>query len=714
MPMRKFYHSLWRIALCAMLSGLTTCSDDDENLHGQTQWKEYKVAVILPYADRMQEHWLRLAQWACATLEEAQADKELGVRLSLEWYDESTVDISQCVEALSGREDVAALIGPFYSANADIAAKLLATKQLPILTSASASDLVRKYADTPKHKSNLWALCETDITQCEVMLSKALMYGAKRVSLIAQPSIYGQTFIDWFAFQACEMGLEVGSVVEYDSEGLENDMEKLLQDKADMALCVPSLPTDAVRMAQVYSACKDPDKPRLLFSDVAHSAKFLNADSDLTEGMEGITIAADPESGFKVAYEVRFGTEPTNGESQILDAFLLTGIAAYYKETKGTESLNDALREVVTGRGDDNLPLWTSTGMSLIMTFLDLGASPNIRGASGSLDFDAKVFTNVLYTTYVWWKIYEGKFITLDYNTGDGSKRTDASLAGWNWKNQQIQEVEDEGSFVYPEREGNYALVVAGSVSWANYRHQADALCIYQLLKDAGYDDDHIVLILADDIARNAKNPEQGVIRVRPDGDNVYAGAQIDYRLEDLEPDDIAEILCGRKSERLTQVINATDRDNVLVFWSGHGNQGSLSWGKYDGFYVRQMEQLMKQLNEGETRRYRKMLWLVEACHAGSIAEGGEGYPGVLYMTASSAYESSKADIYNPTLHVYMSNRFTATLEDELTNDITVSLRDLYYKLFRNTVGSHVTIYNQKNFDNLFRCTLEEFTVPVK
>lgn len=712
--MKKFYHSLCQITLCAMLFALAACSDDDESMRGQTQWKEYKIAVMLPYADGMQERWQRLAEWACATLEEAQAGKEIGVKLSLEWYDESTVDIGQCAETLAAREDIAALIGPFYSADADIAARQLATKQLPLLTAASASELVRKYADTPKRKSNLWALTETDITQCEVMLSKALMYGAKRVSLIARPDIYGQTFIDWFAFQACEMGLEVGSVVEYDPDWLENDMEKLLRDKTDMILCVPSSPDDATTMAQVYRNYQDTGKPRLLFSDVARNAKFLDAGNNLTEGMEGISIAADPESGFKVAYEVRFGEEPTTCEAQMLDAFLLTGIAAYYKEIRGTESLNDALREVVAGHDDDTSPVWTPTALNLVLTYLDLGASPNVRGASGSLDFDAKVFTNVLYTTYAWWEIYEGKFITLDYNTSDGSKRTDASLAGWNWKKQQMQEVEDEGSFVYPERKGNYALVVAGSMGWANYRHQADALCIYQLLKDAGYDDDHIVLVLADDIARNDKNPEQGVVRVRPDGDNVYAGAQIDYRLGDLEPDDIVEILCGKKSGRLPQVIDATERDNILVFWSGHGSQGSLSWGEYDGFYVRHMRQLMKQLNEGNSRRYRKMLWLVEACYAGSIAEGGDGYPGVLYMTASSAYENSKADIYSPTLHTYMSNRFTATLEDELADNITVSLRDLYYKLFRNTVGSHVTIYNQKNFDNLFRCTLEEFTTPVK
>ena len=43
-------------------------------------------------------------------------------------------------------------------------------------------------------------LTETDIAQCEVLLSKAMTYGAKRVALLAKEDVYGQTFIDWFAF----------------------------------------------------------------------------------------------------------------------------------------------------------------------------------------------------------------------------------------------------------------------------------------------------------------------------------------------------------------------------------------------------------------------------------------------------------------------------------------------------------------------------------
>lgn len=276
-----------------------------------------------------------------------------------------------------------------------------------------------------------------------------------------------------------------------------------------------------------------------------------------------------------------------------------------------------------------------------------------------------------------------------------------------------MQEISNQGTFNYPARRENYALVIAASNAWANYRHQADALNMYQILKASGYDDDHIILILEDDIANNRLNPQYGVVKVRMDGENLYQGIELDYKLADLFPQDIVSILSGQRSERLPRVIRATENDNVLVFWSGHGTPGGFVWRDNRGEFTRwDMKTMMEQMNEGG-KKYRKMLWLVETCYAGSVAKGAEGYPGVLLITASNENESSKADMYNSELSVFMSNRFTATLEDELTQDATLSLRDLYYKLFRNTVGSHVTVYNQHNFDNLFNCTMEEFTIPL-
>ena len=52
-------------------------------------------------------------------------------------------------------------------------------------------------------------MTETDITQCEVLLSKVINYEGKSVALLVKENDnYGQTFIDWFAFQARELGLE--------------------------------------------------------------------------------------------------------------------------------------------------------------------------------------------------------------------------------------------------------------------------------------------------------------------------------------------------------------------------------------------------------------------------------------------------------------------------------------------------------------------------
>lgn len=706
-------HRLLRLIVAALsVLVLWGCAEEDAPKADSTEWVECRVAVILPASDAGQTRWQRLTDWASGTLEKAQSGSPRGVRLVYEWYDENTVDIARCAETLAGRDDIAAVVGPFYSSHVNEAAEKLLDCGKPLFTAASSAELVRRYAESPTNKSHLWALVETDITQCEVMLSKALMYGYTNVALIAQPDIYGQTFIDWFAFQAREMGLHFSAVVQYSPERLESDMAMALESGPEMLLCVPSSVGDAQRMAEAYRKSPGVGQTRLMFADVARDPLFP---SNATEGLEGISIAADPESGFQQAYMARFGEEPSNCDAQLLDAFLLIGMGAAYRLWSEPEiTLNDALRAIVNYDGEQLLTVWNPTAMQSAMEMLRLGQIPGIRGASGSLDFDAKVYTNVLHTTYSWWEVYDGEFITLDYNTSDGSKRTEGNLAGWNWKNSQMQEIADGNDIDYGERADNYALIVAASSEWTNYRHQADALTVYRLLRRAGMEDDHIVLVMADDIAQNPQNPERGTVRVRPGGENVREGALIDYSLDELEPEHIIDILCGNRSELLPHVITATERDNVLVFWSGHGYYREFIWDEIDSFGRHDMADLMERLNpEGKERRYRRMLWLVETCYAGSVAEACEGYPGVLCITASNSAETSKADIFNTDLGVYMTNRFTSTLEDEMTNDIGVSMRDLYYRLFRNTVGSHVTVYNQEYFGNLYGCHLSEFTIPL-
>jgi len=188
----------------------------------------------------------------------------------------------------------------------------------------------------------------------------------------------------------------------------------------------------------------------------------------------------------------------------------------------------------------------------------------------------------------------------------------------------------------------------------------------------------------------------------------VYKDVQIDYHTSDISPADIKSILCGERDSRLTQVIGADEDDNVFIFWSGHGSKGQLQWlDERTGF--------TRELAEGtfsamyEKKCYRKVLCMVETCYSGSVFTAIEGLPGMLAFTAANANESSKADVYNCDLDVWMSNRFTMTFQDCVAKNPRISLRDLYYKLFVNTVGSHVVLFNANNYGNIYKNDIGEF-----
>lgn len=686
---------------------LCGCSDEDPAPQpDERSWTEKTVAVVLPMHNGLDAHWTRCLGMFAGNFEQAFRNQDTGVRLKFEYYDEASADMERLAGELAFRDDVYAVIGGLYSSNASILASQLTRTGKTFFTLATSEELVRAFAST----GYLWALTETDITQCEVLLSKVVNYGGKSVALIAKDNdIYGKTFLDWFAFQAKELGLENRGTFAYDASTLDNVAREALQSGADYLLCVPSEIDEIAPMLRTYAIRPRTEgaAPRLLFSDTAYGTDVLTTYGQDAEGIEGVAFGADPESGFDVSYRTFFSISPTTGEAQLYDAAMLVGYAAWYQQFHPEASLQQALRTIVSDE-ELNMGSWTGEDMGLVIDALARGDAPYVRGASGQLRFDSKIFTNVLATTYYNYKVYDGQYIILDYNTSDGGNRTDATLAGWNWKASQMQDFEDTGSISYPEHTGNWALLVATSSQWSNYRHQADVLAIYQQLRQAGYTDDHIILIAEDDIALNPSNTEPGVIRVTPGGADVYNGAVIDYRLSDLSPTDFLSILSGQKSERLHAVVESTGNDNVFVFWSGHGVPGALSWNNDEfGMTADLLSAAFSLMHRN--RSYRKLLMMVETCFSGSVLQQCEGVPGMLFITAANSDETSKADVFSSELHVWMSNRFTSTFIEQITDDKAISMRDLYYRLFINTVGSHVMVYNAANYGSLYSSGMAEF-----
>ena len=387
----------------------------------------------------------------------------------------------------------------------------------------------------------------------------------------------------------------------------------------------------------------------------------------------------------------------------------MLGYALFLQHKADTISLNKAIKIIVDGRDEyDYSP--TAEGMGNYISALAAGKHPDLRGVSGTLEFDKTVYTNVLSSTYYSYMVYGGKYIILDYISNSSAAHTSSSMANWNWKSTHAQEFEDKdySGLIYPPQRSKWALLVAPASGWDNYRHQADVFCMYQLLKKNGYTDDHIVLIAEDDITNHANNPQKGYVAVSIGGENVRKDVVIDYHPSDLNPEDIKSILCGERSDKLKHVIEADYTDNVFVFWSGHGSPGQFEWLDRKNGFTRDMAKAAFKA-ASEKKCYRKMMCLIEACYAGSVMDAVNGLPGILAITASGANETSKADVRNNDLHTWMSNRFTLTFMDCIKENPKMGMRDLYYKLFTNTVGSHVTLFNADYYGSLYKNNIGEF-----
>lgn len=650
-------------------------------------WQVRKVAMVLPMGYGLQAHWQNTVEMASGGIQDVQKKNILNlpgqpqpqlVKMEFEWYDEDKEDMTDLAEKLAQREDIVAVIGGEYSASAAALAAPLCKAGKPFFTLATTDELIRGYSST----GSLWAMVESDITQCEILLSRALYYGARNVSLIANgESLYGKTFVDWFAFQAQEMELEVGHIYDYRESSLEQMARQASRDPADILICVPTDTEDLLLMETTFR--KEGCLARRLYSDSAYGQEILDKCGDKVEGIEGITIGAAPETGFSISYEIKYGCQPSHGVPQVYDAIIMLGWALIDQlNASDTGNLNEYLKEEAT---------------------------MGIAGACGPIEFDHVVYTNVLSTTYYHFMLYQGRFITLNYVSSTGSHRSDATLGAWNWQAEQMQEFSDDSDAPdYPALDQKWALLVAGSSGWKNYRHQADVLEMYQILKKQGYDDDHIVLVMEDDLAQNPDNPYKGVVRVRPGGQNVREGVDIDYHTSSLVPSDIKNILMGNKSDYLPQVIGADADDNILIFWSGHGSPGRMEWLENGiGFTDKLARETFQEMYE--SRKYRKVLCLIETCYSGSVFSNITGIPGVLAFTAAGPNESSKADVYDADMGIWMSNRFSATLEDCINYSPEIPFRDLYYRLFTNTVGSHVMVYNAPAYGSLFRETMREY-----
>lgn len=355
-------HALHRVGTALILTaclllGLTACQEEEIVYVSHTEWTDYKIAAILPFNQTDGQHWKRTLEGAVDNMVYTQKSLDQGIRLHIEWYDEESIDIEATMHTLLQRPDIVAFIGPHFSGNVKKALETCHRTHVldkPIFTMASSEELVRLYANQ-KSVSNLWSMAESDITQCELLLTRAKMEGGNKVALLAKDDLYGSTFINWFGFIAQELQLGIDRIYKYTDQNLPQQIQAIHNGPADCVLMALSTPQEAAAAMNESQRCglKEKLNGHIYYSDVAFNPEVIQlASKENSNGCYGIAHSEDPSLGFSTLYKAMHGTTPIPGEAQYNDAIDLLTYALFDRMANSTpeENLNLALRRIVNGK----------------------------------------------------------------------------------------------------------------------------------------------------------------------------------------------------------------------------------------------------------------------------------------------------------------------------------------------------------------------------
>ncbi len=710
----------WILCAWIALVALVACSNDDaDGTHSKTEVCTVNVDVILP--KDIYSQWSNSIEWMQSNLEKAQRSQDKQIKLNIRYHDEDTEDLDHLGFELTHPEDgdtdtCHAIIGPYHDENARHILNYAATKKKPVLLPTCVSgELQRINART----TNAWFLTESDITKCEVILSTLKSYNVENIALIYSDDNYGQTYRDWFGFLSTEYKLNIvnNGIIRY-SKGMNikqfvEDTQKLDSDTyVILALSTAEAYVDAIN--QIDPSLEQTEDASYIFPVCTQN---MNISSKVNEyyPIIGFSSAPSPSSGFTNAYLSKFGKLPSEGEAQMYDALSIIALGEakrLYADNPNEKSLTDWMRDVVSYKEGVNSS-WTADGLATTLRNYSNHQNCNVSGTTGSLLFDQTTHTKILQSCYQMWTLFLKDMDGMGYYSTAGSNSTASTSSIWDWQ-KMIYDDFDPNIKVdrnLPACTDHWALLLSPSTTWANYRHQADVFAMYQLLKKHGYDDDHIIVIAEDNLATAKENAYPGKIFVEIGGENVRDNVKVDYHFSDLTRQDIADIMLGKQSAHLPEVFHTTNSSDILFFWSGHGGEsdGPL-WGDETADYSfgsKRIKEIVQTMHE--EGKYRRMLFAIETCFSGIWGKALTGIPDVLTITAANAYESSKADVMDRNLGIFLSNAFARSFRDAINSNPAISLRDLYLQLAKTTTGSHVSLYNESEYGSVYSTYMSDY-----
>ena len=210
-----------------------------------------------------------------------------------------------------------------------------------------------------------------------------------------------------------------------------------------------------------------------------------------------------------------------------------------------------------------------------------------------------------------------------------------------------IATVEDAANPTWPWSHDHWAVLIAGSSGYGNYRHQADVCHAYQIIKKQGVKPEQIIVLAVDDIANSEENPYPGQLFNKPTpagtpGVDVYAGCNIDYKGTDVTPDTFVKVLTGDVSGLAGvgngKVLKSTAKSRVFVNFVDHGGVNIIGFPRT----TMHAKDLVGALQTMHTKNmYKELVFYLEACESGSMFQTLPDNINIFATTAANAKESS-------------------------------------------------------------------------
>ena len=254
-----------------------------------------------------------------------------------------------------------------------------------------------------------------------------------------------------------------------------------------------------------------------------------------------------------------------------------------------------------------------------------------------------------------------------------------------------------------------FVVIAVGANIYSNYRFQADACHAYNLALEGGIKPENIIFLAYDDIADNPKNPIPGKIFNHPDGRDVKKNCVIDYRGEDVTPENYLAVLTGDAGAvkgGTGRVLKSTSEDNVFLIFYDHGAVGSVIFPNERELY---RDQLLGALNTMyDKKMYQKLVYYMEACHSGSMFETLRDDIFVYAVTAANPYESSWSYYCDPDDKVNginigscLGDFFSvAWMQNAYSHDTSKETLDVLFKRVQKRVYmSHVSAYGDLSWN---------------